>query len=150
VRPYRLSRPRRRRIWSAKPASSDARARRSSHSIAAPPQRRAAACGREQATHRRVDEVAHAGHQHPRYERLGHQHEHAGVKGKLLSRFANLVRSDRKETVETSISSTSQNTPKCQNSSKAVTYRPSDLQRCSANKKQLHNGVNVYRNDNLN
>jgi hypothetical protein len=45
-----------------------------------PPQQRAAACGREQAPHRRVDEVAHAGHQHPRYERLGRQHEQAGAK----------------------------------------------------------------------
>ena len=68
-------------------------------SMAAPPQQRAAACGREQAPHRRVDEVAHAGHQHPRYERLGKQQEYAGVNGKILSNIANPVISERKKTI---------------------------------------------------
>ncbi len=64
------------------------------------PKQRAAACGREQAPHRRIDEVAHAGHQHPRYERLGHQHEQAGVNGEQLSQLANHVGSKRTETTE--------------------------------------------------
>ena len=100
--------------------------------MAAPPQQRAAACGREQAPHRRVDEVAHAGHQHPRYERLGRQHEQAGAKGKLLSRLAEPVCFESDETIEFCISA-SQNTPKCRNSSKAVIHPPCDLQRGSAN-----------------
>jgi hypothetical protein len=94
MRPYRLFRPRCRWIRGAKPAAGDARARCSSQSTAA------AGCGREQTTHRRVHEVAHAGHQHPRYERLGHQHKQTGVKGKILSLHANPVRSERRETIE--------------------------------------------------
>ena len=53
----------------------------------------AAACVRMQAPHRRVDEVADAGHNHARYERLSHQQQDAAVKGELLSDGANLVRS---------------------------------------------------------
>ena len=55
--------------------------------------RRAAACGRMQAPHRRVDEVADAGHKNARYERLRHQQHDAGVKGEPLRDGANLVRS---------------------------------------------------------
>ena len=51
------------------------------------------------APHRRVDEVAHAGHQHPRYERLGKQQEYAGVNGNILSHIANPVISERKKTI---------------------------------------------------
>ena len=64
------------------------------------PKQRAAACGREQAPHRRVDEVAHAGHQQPRYERLGRQHEQAGVNRKPLSHITNPVCFERNETVD--------------------------------------------------
>ena len=59
-----------------------------------------AACGRMQEPHRRVDEVAHAGHQHARYERLRHQQHDAGEKGELLSDGANLVRSEIEEAIE--------------------------------------------------
>ena len=62
--------------------------------------RRAAACARMQAPHRRVDEVADAGHNHARYERLSHQNQDAGVKGELLSDGANLVRSEIEEAIE--------------------------------------------------
>ena len=62
--------------------------------------RRAAACGRMQEPHRRVDEVADAGHKHARYERLRHQQQDAGVKGEPLSDGANLVRSEREEAIE--------------------------------------------------
>ena len=86
-------------IRSAKPAAGDARARRSSQNMTTQPQQRAAACGREQAPHRRVDEVAHAGHQHPRYERLGKQQEYTGVNGNILSHIANPVISERKKTI---------------------------------------------------
>jgi len=47
-----------------------------------------------QAPHRRVDEVADAGHKHARYERLRHQQQDAAVKGEPLSDAANLVRSE--------------------------------------------------------
>ena len=53
----------------------------------------AAACARMQAPHRRVDEVADAGHKHARYERLRHQQQEAGENGEPLSDGANLVRS---------------------------------------------------------
>ena len=99
MRPYRLFRPRHQCNRSAKPAAEESRARRSSQSMAAPPQQRAAAWGREQAPHRRVDEVAHAGHQHPRYERLGKQQEYTGVNGNILSHIANPVISERKKTI---------------------------------------------------
>jgi hypothetical protein len=89
MRLYRLFRPRHRLIRSAKPAAGESR--RSYQSMATQLQQRTAACGREQAPHRRVDEVAYAGHQHPRYERLGHQHEHTGVNGKQLSGLTNSV-----------------------------------------------------------
>ncbi len=46
-----------------------------------------------QAPHRRVDEVADAGHNHARYKRLRHQQQDAGVNGEALSDGANLVRS---------------------------------------------------------
>ncbi len=46
-----------------------------------------------QAPHRRVDEVADAGRNHARYERLRHQQQDAGVNGEPLSGGANLVRS---------------------------------------------------------
>ena len=59
--------------------------------------RRAAACGRMQAPHRRVDEVADAGHKHARYERLRHQQHDAGANGEPLSGAANLVRSKIEE-----------------------------------------------------
>ena len=62
--------------------------------------RRAAACARMQAPHRRVDEVADAGHNHARYERLHHQQQDANVNGEALSGGANLVRSDIQETIE--------------------------------------------------
>ena len=45
------------------------------------------------APHRRVDEVADAGHNHARYERLRHQQQDAGANGEPLSDGANLVRS---------------------------------------------------------
>ena len=45
------------------------------------------------APHRRVDEVADAGHKHARYERLRHQKQDAGVNGEPLSDGTNLVRS---------------------------------------------------------
>ena len=57
------------------------------------PLRRAAACARMQAPHRRVHEVADAGRQHARHERLRHQQQDAGANGELLSDGANLVRS---------------------------------------------------------
>ena len=57
------------------------------------PLRRALACARMRAPHRRVDEVADAGHNHARYERLRHQQQDAGVNGEALSDVANLVRS---------------------------------------------------------
>jgi hypothetical protein len=59
-----------------------------------PQLRRAAACARMQAPHRRVDEVADAGHKHARYERLRHQEQDACVNGEPLSDGANLVRSE--------------------------------------------------------
>ncbi len=55
--------------------------------------RRAAASARMRAPHRRVDEVADAGHNHARYERLRHQQQDANVNGYRLSDGANLVRS---------------------------------------------------------
>ena len=58
------------------------------------------ACGRMQAPHRRINEVADARHKHARYERLSHQNQDAGVKGELLSDGANLVRSEIDETIE--------------------------------------------------
>ena len=61
--------------------------------------RRAAACERMQEPHRRVDEVADAGHKHARYERLRHQQQDAAVNGELLSDAANLVRSKIEETI---------------------------------------------------
>jgi hypothetical protein len=66
-----------------------------------PQLRRPAACGRMQAPHRRVDEVADAGQKHARYERLRHQQQEAGVKGEPLSDAANLVRySEIEEAIE--------------------------------------------------
>ena len=56
-----------------------------------------------QAPHRRVDEVADAGRNHARYERLRHQQQDAGVNGEPLSDGANLVRSEIEETIEISI-----------------------------------------------
>ena len=64
-----------------------------------PQLRRAAACGRMQAPHRRVDEVADAGHKHARYERLRHQQHDAAVNGEPLSDAANLVRSEIEEAI---------------------------------------------------
>ena len=64
------------------------------------PLRRAAACARKQAPHRRVDEVADAGHNHARYERLSHQQQDAGVNGEPLSGVTNLVRSEIEEAIE--------------------------------------------------
>ena len=57
------------------------------------------ACARMQAPHRRVDEVADAGHKHARYERLSHQKQDAGVKGEPLSGIAYLVCSEVDETI---------------------------------------------------
>ena len=65
-----------------------------------PQLRRTAACGRMQAPHRRVDEVADAGHKQARYERLRHQQQDAGANGELLSDGANLVRSEIEEAIE--------------------------------------------------
>jgi hypothetical protein len=47
-----------------------------------------------QAPHRRVDEVADAGHKHARCERLRHQKQDACVNGEPLSDGANPVRSE--------------------------------------------------------
>ncbi len=61
---------------------------------------RAAACGRMQAPHRRVDKVADTGHKHTRCERLRHQKQDAGVNGEPLSDGANLARSEIEEAIE--------------------------------------------------
>jgi hypothetical protein len=92
--PHRLFRPYHRLSPSAAPAAREASApHRSQKTIVMRPLRRAAACARMRAPHRRVDEVADAGHNHARYERLSHQQQNATVKGELLSDDANLVRS---------------------------------------------------------
>ncbi len=70
------------------------------NTIVMPQLRRAAACGRMQAPHRRVDEVADAGHKHARYERLHHQQQDAGVNRELLGDAANLGRSKIVEAIE--------------------------------------------------
>jgi hypothetical protein len=58
-----------------------------------------AALARKQAPHRRVDEVAHAGHKHPRHKRLDHQQKQAAINGELLSHVTNLVRAEIDETI---------------------------------------------------
>ena len=54
-----------------------------------------------QTPHRRVDEVADAGHNHARYKRLSHQKQDAAVNGDPLSGDRNLGRPEIEETVET-------------------------------------------------
>jgi hypothetical protein len=71
--PHRLFRPYHRLSPSAEPAAHEASApHKSQKTIVVLPLRRAAACARMRAPHRRVDEVADAGHNHARYERLRH------------------------------------------------------------------------------
>ena len=78
------------------------------------------------APHRRVDEVADAGHNHARYERLNHQQQNAAENGEPLSDGANRVRSEIEETIEFT---TSGYTFKIQNCVISVIYPPSYLQR---------------------
>ena len=84
---------------SATPAARKASAPHNSQNIIMQLLRHVAACARKQAPHRRVDEVAHAGHKHPRHERLDHQQKQAEINGEPLSDVTNLVRAEIDETI---------------------------------------------------
>ncbi len=99
-----------------------------------------------QAPHRRVNEVADAGHKHARYERLRHQKQDAPGMKEPLSDDANLVRPEIEETIEIS---TRVYSLKVKNCIISVKHAPSSLTEM-LRKQTLHtNIVGTYRNETL-